>query len=102
MILPILISLSVTPVSYFFCATADTVAAAMIHPARPRETASERPGVLMKFAALRFMNFLLRVPLLMTAFVGRLPQVFLRRGDDSRAAALPEAAVSQSNGTRKR
>src|SRR6266849_9530085 len=55
MMLPILIAVSVTPVSYFFCAAADTEAAAMINPASP----SESPSVLMKSLAQRFMNFLL-------------------------------------------
>jgi hypothetical protein len=55
MMLPTLISVSVTPVSYFFCATADTEAAAMISPESPSVVIS----VLMKSLAQRFMNFLL-------------------------------------------
>jgi len=54
MMLPILIALSVTPVSFFYCAAADTEAAAMINPASP----SESPSVLMKSLARRFMSCL--------------------------------------------
>src|SRR3954465_2746793 len=48
MMLPILISVSVAPVSYFFCATADTEAAAMI--------SMESPSV-MRSLAQRFIEF---------------------------------------------
>src|SRR5882757_5370333 len=60
MMLPILIAVSVTPVSFFYCAAADTEAAAMINPASP--------SVLMKSLALRFMNFLLGCGPSVTAF----------------------------------
>ena len=52
MMLPILISLSVTPGSYFFCAIAGTEAVAMITPESP----SESPSVLMKSPVQCFMS----------------------------------------------
>src|SRR3977135_3856632 len=55
MMLPILISVSVTPGSYFFCASADTEAVAMISPENP----SDRPSVLMKSLSARIMKLLL-------------------------------------------
>jgi hypothetical protein len=58
--LPILISVSVTPVSYFFCAAADEVAAAMI----AMESETVWTSALMKFVLKKslsegFMSFLL-------------------------------------------
>src|ERR1700737_3617636 len=87
MMLPILISVSVTPVSYFFCATADTEAAAMINP--------ESPSDLMKSLAQRFMNFLHGCGQGVTVFVGQFPRFFCDGMDDSRGAGLPEAAGGQ-------
>src|SRR4051812_11962494 len=74
MMLPILISVSVTPVSYFFCATAGALTAAMISPASPSTRPGERPSVLMKSLAQRFMNFLPSAELLRLLSDG-----FLRR-----------------------
>src|SRR3978361_1231302 len=58
MMLPILISVSVTPVSYFFCAVAGAEAAAMIN----QQSASVlncvlKNGVLKNCLARRFMSF---------------------------------------------
>src|SRR5436190_8837406 len=50
--LPILISVSVTPVSYFFCAVAGRDAAVMTSPESPSVTAS----VLIRSLAQRFMR----------------------------------------------
>src|SRR5436190_17855143 len=52
MMLPILISVSVTPVSYFFCAVAGRDAAVMMSPESPSVTAS----VLIRPLAQRFMR----------------------------------------------
>src|SRR5436190_18756970 len=50
--LPILISVSVTPVSYFFCAVAGRDAAVVMSPESPSVTAS----VLIRSVAQRFMR----------------------------------------------
>src|SRR4029079_10592336 len=69
MMLPILMVVSVTPVSYFFCATADAVAAARISPESPRALISDpisdltealKKFVVKKSLAQRFMSFILR------------------------------------------
>jgi hypothetical protein len=94
MILPILIWVSVTPVSYFFCAAAGIEAAAMISP--------ERPSVLIsvvkkcvKFFAQRFMKSLLRTRrdgFLSDSFLFWL---FLIGADGSSRTNLPEAALDR-------
>src|SRR5260370_18866628 len=78
--LPILISLSVSPVWYFFCATADTEAAAMTNP--------ESPSDLMKSLAQRFMNFLHGCGQGVTVFVGQFPRFFCDGMDDSRGCGF--------------
>src|SRR5471032_808993 len=98
MMLPILISVSVTPVSYFFCAAAGTETAAMISPERP----SERPSVLkncvlkncvlMKSLARRFIElppWARRDGFLSDCF---LKCFFCDGVHDSRRAGWPEAA----------
>src|SRR6478672_11709468 len=69
MMLPILISVSVAPVSYFFCASADEVTAARISPVSPRYPAMDltrdlagrlKKIVVKKSLARRFMRLLLR------------------------------------------
>src|ERR1700716_4054524 len=60
MMLPILMVVSVAPVSYFFCASAGTVAAAMINPDSPTAlTTALTKFVVKKSLAKRFMIFLL-------------------------------------------
>src|SRR5882724_11762186 len=64
MMLPILMVVSVAPVSYFFCASAGAVAAAMISPDSPRVLTRDLTTALTKFVvkkslAKRFMIFLL-------------------------------------------
>src|SRR5207237_2955773 len=110
MMLPILISVSVAPVSYFFCATADTEAAAMI--------SMESPSVVMRSLAQRFIEFssqrvlrksgygfceqstraLLEFSISsgVTAFCLTACSAFVsRRPDDSRGGRLPEAGWKQ-------
>src|SRR5438552_8308053 len=59
MMLPIVISVSVTPLSYFFCATAGTLAATMMRATRPSLLARCRlmKRVQMDCFAQRFMCF---------------------------------------------
>src|ERR1700730_1748597 len=76
MMLPSLISVSLTPVSYFFCATAGIETAAMINPESPSERPSEKPSVLMKSLAQRFMSFLFGCGPGVTAAVGQFPRGF--------------------------
>jgi hypothetical protein len=94
--LPILISVSVT--------TADTEAAAMINPGSP----SERPSVLKKFLAQRFMNFLLGYGPSVTAFVGQFPQVFFLMGSTiagvrlyRKAGDVGQTAIARDDLSRK-
>src|ERR1700731_4355306 len=89
MMLPILISVSVTPVSYFFCAAAGIEAAAMINPESPKKS----PSVLMKSQAQRFMSFLLGPGV--TALSDSFSKFFCDGTDDSRDAGLREAAANQ-------
>src|SRR5882672_3215043 len=98
MMLPILISRSVTPVSYFFCAAADTVAAAMISPQSPRDlTRALMKYVVKKSLAQRFMSFLLGCGPGLTASCWTVScSIFLKRfGEDSSRNGVPEAAPIQ-------
>src|SRR5260370_4924064 len=89
MMLPILISVSVTPVSYFFCATADTVVRAMISAESPGALMSARTKfVVKKSLSARLMSFLPPVRANLTASVGQFPRpVFF--GTARRIAAAP-------------
>ncbi len=100
MMLPILISVSVAPVSYFFCATADAVAAAMISP----ERTSVLARTLMKFVvkrslSARFMSFLLPVRVKRDGFLSDsfLSAFFWSGPEDSSRTRLPKAAGNPMN-----
>src|ERR1700738_4657383 len=106
MMLPILISVSVTPVSYFFCATAGAVAAAMISPENPSESPRESPSerrrvlekcVVMKSLSARFMSFPPRVRARRDGFLSDsfLTVLFWDGTDDSSWRGIPIAAGEQ-------
>src|SRR5437016_8090546 len=91
MMLPIVISVSVTPLSYFFCATAGTLAATMMRATRPSPLARCRlmKRVQMDCFAQRFMCF----PLGQGVMACRrfLDLLFSWTAKDSSQTGLPEA-----------
>jgi hypothetical protein len=75
MMLPILISVSVTPVSYFFCAATGEPAHATINPDSKNDLTSVLKGVLKKSSSASCMSFLLRQDV---RFFGQFPLRFSR------------------------
>src|SRR5665213_4258741 len=107
MMLPILISVSVTPVSYFFCAAAGPEAAAT-SPKNP----SKRPSVLTKSQARYFMSFLLGYGVTVLSDssleffrIGRtiagVPVCRKRRTVKGRFVAQPDCAARRGNFRRR-